>query len=106
MREQAGGIQTPLLLSADDYHEEVEDLSKILDIPVVYHKDRVSKDTRTRINEHIKFSIIQAFEFFPKLDKIIFLEDDLILSPDFIRLVYVNFIFFIYNIKYSKVNFE
>ena len=82
---QKGGRQTPILLSVDGNSRETTILSKILNLPIVYHKNHVSLGTIGRINNHVKFSLIQGFLFFPNADKVIILEDDLIISNDFIR---------------------
>ena len=54
-------------------------------LPAVYHHNSASSGDKVRINEHIKFSIYHAFRHFKDVDKIIILEDDLILAPDFLR---------------------
>ena len=41
--------------------------------------------TNIRINENVKFTLLQAFIKFPDVDKVIILEDDLLVSPDVLR---------------------
>lgn len=82
---QAGGGATPILLAVDGFQQEARDLARLLGLPAVYHQNPAPPGDKVRINEHIKFAIFQAFDFFPSADKIIVLEDDLILAPDFIR---------------------
>nr|XP_045604574.1 protein O-linked-mannose beta-1,2-N-acetylglucosaminyltransferase 1-like isoform X2 [Procambarus clarkii] len=81
---QAGGGATPILLAVDGFQQEARDLARLLGLPAVYHQNPAPPGDKVRINEHIKFAIFQAFDFFPSADKIIVLEDDLILAPDFI----------------------
>ncbi|XP_037787541.1 protein O-linked-mannose beta-1,2-N-acetylglucosaminyltransferase 1-like [Penaeus monodon] len=82
---QAGGGTTPILLSVDGWQKEARDFAGVMGLPAVFHQNPASVGAKIRINEHIKFSIFHAFRSFPKADKIIVLEDDLILSPDFIK---------------------
>ncbi|XP_069950931.1 protein O-linked-mannose beta-1,2-N-acetylglucosaminyltransferase 1-like [Cherax quadricarinatus] len=81
---QAGGGNTSILLAVDGYQQEAKDFASVLGLPAVYHDNPAPPGDMVRINEHIKFAIFQAFNFFPSADKIIILEDDLILAPDFI----------------------
>ncbi|KAK7084464.1 hypothetical protein SK128_023059, partial [Halocaridina rubra] len=53
-------------------------------IPAVFHRNPAPRSTIGRISEHIKFSIWQGFNLFPEAKKLIILEDDLLLSPDFV----------------------
>ncbi|KAK7084462.1 hypothetical protein SK128_023057 [Halocaridina rubra] len=53
-------------------------------LQTVFHLNPAALGTLARISEHIKFSIYQAFKLHPKANKIIILEDDLMVSPDFI----------------------
>ncbi|XP_063604100.1 protein O-linked-mannose beta-1,2-N-acetylglucosaminyltransferase 1-like [Penaeus indicus] len=81
---QAGGGTTPILLSVDGWQKEARDFAGVMGLRAVFHNNPASVGAKIRINEHIKFSIFHAFRRFPKAEKIIVLEDDLILSPDFI----------------------
>lgn len=40
--------------------------------------------TNSRINIQVKFALTNVFKMYPEVDKLIILEDDLQLSPDFI----------------------
>lgn len=40
--------------------------------------------TNSRINIQMKFALTNVFRMYPNVDKLIILEDDLELSPDFI----------------------
>ncbi|XP_045127503.1 protein O-linked-mannose beta-1,2-N-acetylglucosaminyltransferase 1-like isoform X2 [Portunus trituberculatus] len=82
---QAGGSVTPILLSVDGNQKEALDFAQVVGLPAVFHNNPAPPGSNIRINEHIKFSIFQAFKHFSSADKVIVLEDDLILAPDFIR---------------------
>ena len=103
--------ETPILVVVDGMHRETLHLLKVLlnenskdflklkkeqssiktisksfnsQLQVIVHKPKYRK-THTRINENVKFALIQAFIKYPKVDKVIVLEDDLLVSPDIIR---------------------
>ncbi|XP_066964287.1 protein O-linked-mannose beta-1,2-N-acetylglucosaminyltransferase 1-like [Macrobrachium rosenbergii] len=76
---QAGGGNTSILLSVDGLQK-----SGLIGLQAVYHLNPAALRTLSRISQHIKFSIFQAFKLNPEANKIIVLEDDLVLSPDFI----------------------
>ncbi|XP_050695667.1 protein O-linked-mannose beta-1,2-N-acetylglucosaminyltransferase 1-like isoform X2 [Eriocheir sinensis] len=81
---QPGGAITPILLSVDGGQQEAIEFAALLGLPAVFHDNPAPRGSNIRINEHIKFSVLHAFKYFPNVDKIIVLEDDLILAPDFI----------------------
>lgn len=76
---------TPILLSVDGGQKEALEFARLVGLPAVFHDNPAPRGSNVRINEHIKFSLLHAFEHFPVADKVIVLEDDLILAPDFIR---------------------
>jgi len=43
--------------------------------------------SRSRINRSIKFALRSAFNVFKDADKVVILEDDLLVSPDIVRWV-------------------
>lgn len=69
----------------DGGQQEATEFAALLGLPAVFHDNPAPRGSNIRINEHIKFSVFHAFKYFPDADKIIVLEDDLILAPDFIR---------------------
>ncbi|KAK7075879.1 hypothetical protein SK128_016411, partial [Halocaridina rubra] len=79
-----GGSETPLAIMVDGYSHEAELLGKVLNVTVLFHQNIAKVGTKQRINQHIKFSLKSIFELYPDVDKAIILEDDLVLSPDFI----------------------
>ncbi|CAL4079816.1 unnamed protein product, partial [Meganyctiphanes norvegica] len=82
--QMAGGGTTPILLSVDGLQEEAKDFAEVMNLTAIFHRNPAKAGTNVRINEHIKFSILHGFLHFKDADKIIILEDDLVLSPDFI----------------------
>ncbi|XP_045116726.1 protein O-linked-mannose beta-1,2-N-acetylglucosaminyltransferase 1-like [Portunus trituberculatus] len=82
--ENPGGSQTPLVMLVDGAHHEAEALGRLLNITVVTHNNTATQGTKERVNKHVKFSIQTMFDTFPDVDKVIFVEDDLVLSNDFI----------------------
>ena len=54
-------------------------------LDVIIHDHKGDTGTSTPLNAHFKFSIHTAFSKYLEVDKIIILEDDLVVSPDFIR---------------------
>lgn len=71
----------------DGGQQEAMEFAAVLGLPAVFHDNPAPVGSNFRINEHIKFSVFHAFKYFSDVDKIIVLEDDLILAPDFIRWV-------------------
>ncbi|XP_063882974.1 protein O-linked-mannose beta-1,2-N-acetylglucosaminyltransferase 1-like [Scylla paramamosain] len=82
--ENPGGGQTPLMMLVDGAHPEAEALGRLLNITVVTHRNPATPGTKERVNEHVRFSLQTVFNFFPDVDKVIFVEDDLVLANDFI----------------------
>ncbi|XP_068207565.1 protein O-linked-mannose beta-1,2-N-acetylglucosaminyltransferase 1-like [Palaemon carinicauda] len=79
-----GGNVTPITLMVDGHNPEAEHLAKVLNVSALFHSNKAKRGTKHRINEHIKFSLDSIFRQYPKVKRAIILEDDLVLSPDFI----------------------
>ncbi|KAK7078239.1 Protein O-linked-mannose beta-1,2-N-acetylglucosaminyltransferase 1, partial [Halocaridina rubra] len=79
---QAGGHLKRILVIIDGYHQEVRDLLRLLQVPFIEHKAEGINQS-SRISDHYRFSITQAFSHFPKASKAILLEEDLLVAPDF-----------------------
>nr|XP_053634676.1 protein O-linked-mannose beta-1,2-N-acetylglucosaminyltransferase 1-like [Cherax quadricarinatus] len=79
-----GGTNTPITIFADGYNPEAQALAALLQVPVIHHHNPSPKGSSTRVNSHIKFVLQQVFQRYSQADKVIILEDDLELAPDFI----------------------
>ncbi|XP_043235710.1 protein O-linked-mannose beta-1,2-N-acetylglucosaminyltransferase 1-like [Amphibalanus amphitrite] len=75
--------KTRVTIFLQDYYEEVQELAALLDIRVVV-KTTSSSAKGGKISMNMKNAIKTSFELFPDADKLIVLEDDLYVSPDFI----------------------
>nr|XP_053633050.1 protein O-linked-mannose beta-1,2-N-acetylglucosaminyltransferase 1-like [Cherax quadricarinatus] len=82
--ETPGASQTPILVMVDGYHEEVIQLARLFRLDVLVHRPQGEAGSSTLLNMHFRFSVHNVFNFFPEVDKAIILEDDLLLSPDFL----------------------
>ncbi|XP_063872291.1 protein O-linked-mannose beta-1,2-N-acetylglucosaminyltransferase 1-like isoform X2 [Scylla paramamosain] len=80
---QAGAWQTDVLLVVDGAHQETLSLAGVLGVASLVHRPESFK--RNRTNANIRFALQSVFRLFPAADKAILLEDDLLLSPDFLR---------------------
>ncbi|KAF2366034.1 Glycosyl transferase family 13 [Trinorchestia longiramus] len=80
-----GSSQTPILVLTDGYQEETSQLADLFGLPVIEHQNEGVSGTSTPLNAHFRFSLYTAFSTYTNASKIIILEDDLIVSPDFIR---------------------
>ncbi|XP_071515435.1 protein O-linked-mannose beta-1,2-N-acetylglucosaminyltransferase 1-like [Panulirus ornatus] len=78
-----GAGQTEVLVAVDGLHQETLALAKVMGVDVVVHRPEGNHNTRT--NANIRFALYSVFRRFPRADKAIVLEDDLLLSPDFLR---------------------
>ena len=79
----AGGGQTDALVVVDDAHQETLALAGVMGVAALVHRPEGVHSNRT--NANIRFGLYSVFQHFPAADKAILLEDDLLLSPDFIR---------------------
>ncbi|XP_063603783.1 protein O-linked-mannose beta-1,2-N-acetylglucosaminyltransferase 1-like [Penaeus indicus] len=82
--ETPGAAQTPILVLVDGYQREIIHLTKLFKLDVLLHRPQGEKGSATLLNMHFRFSVHNVFNFFPKAKKAIILEDDLLLSPDFL----------------------
>ncbi|XP_071515439.1 LOW QUALITY PROTEIN: protein O-linked-mannose beta-1,2-N-acetylglucosaminyltransferase 1-like [Panulirus ornatus] len=79
----AGAWQTEVLVTVDGPNQETLALVEVMGVGLVIH--RPEGDDKNRTNANVRFALHSVFEYFPRADKAIVLEDDLILSPDFLR---------------------
>nr|XP_053654182.1 protein O-linked-mannose beta-1,2-N-acetylglucosaminyltransferase 1-like [Cherax quadricarinatus] len=79
----AGSSQTEVLVVVDGAHQETLDLTELLNVTVTVHRPEGIHSNRT--NANVRFALYSVFREFPRADKAIVLEDDLLLSPDFLR---------------------
>ncbi|XP_047740581.1 protein O-linked-mannose beta-1,2-N-acetylglucosaminyltransferase 1 [Hyalella azteca] len=79
-----GAAQTDILVLIDGHQEETAQLAAIFGLPVIEHRHEGDAGTSTPLNAHFRFSLFTAFSTFRNASKVIILEDDLIVSPDFI----------------------
>ena len=80
---QAGGWQTDVLVVVDGAHQETLALTGVMGVVTQIHRPEGVLSNRT--NANVRFALYSVFKHFPGVDKAILLEDDLILSPDFLR---------------------
>ncbi|XP_047483443.1 protein O-linked-mannose beta-1,2-N-acetylglucosaminyltransferase 1-like [Penaeus chinensis] len=79
--KQPGVRRDLILLVTDGYNTEVAKIAHILRLTLLVH--RPEGVIPTRISRNVRFGLFNIIKKFPKADKFIVLEDDLILSPDF-----------------------
>ncbi|XP_068225437.1 protein O-linked-mannose beta-1,2-N-acetylglucosaminyltransferase 1-like [Palaemon carinicauda] len=82
--ETPGSAQTPIVVLVDGLQNEIVHLARLFGIDVLVHQPQGEKGSSTLLNMHFRFSVHNVFNFFPTVDKAIILEDDLLLSPDFL----------------------
>ncbi|XP_027235709.2 protein O-linked-mannose beta-1,2-N-acetylglucosaminyltransferase 1 [Penaeus vannamei] len=82
--ETPGAAQTPILVLVDGFQREIISLTKLFGLDVLVHRPQGEKGSSTLLNMHFRFSVHNVFNFFPGAKKAIILEDDLLLSPDFL----------------------
>lgn len=79
----AGGGQTEVLVVVDGAHQETLALAAVMGVETLVHRPEGVLSNRT--NANVRFALYSVFRHFPGADKAIVLEDDLLLSPDFLR---------------------
>ncbi|XP_068227740.1 protein O-linked-mannose beta-1,2-N-acetylglucosaminyltransferase 1-like [Palaemon carinicauda] len=79
--QQDGVRRDLILLVTDGALKDVSFLAEVLGIQVMIH--RPEGKGPARVSRNLRFGLFSALERFPKADKFILLEDDLVLSPDF-----------------------
>ncbi|XP_045618222.1 protein O-linked-mannose beta-1,2-N-acetylglucosaminyltransferase 1-like [Procambarus clarkii] len=77
-----GAAQTEVLVAVDGAHQEALALTEVLGVGVVVHRPEGVGNNRT--NANVRFALYSVFRSFPQADKAIVVEDDLLLSPDFL----------------------
>ncbi|XP_050738809.1 protein O-linked-mannose beta-1,2-N-acetylglucosaminyltransferase 1-like isoform X2 [Eriocheir sinensis] len=80
---QAGAWQTEVLVVVDGAHQETLALAGVMGVDTLVHRPEGVLGNRT--NANVRFALSSVFRHFPRADKAIMLEDDLLLSPDFLR---------------------
>uniref|UniRef100_A0A6A7FYK8 Protein O-linked-mannose beta-1,2-N-acetylglucosaminyltransferase 1-like n=2 Tax=Hirondellea gigas TaxID=1518452 RepID=A0A6A7FYK8_9CRUS len=80
----AGAAQTPVLVLIDGYNRETAELARLFRLPVLIHEHEGASGTSTPLNAHFRFSIHAVFSKYRNVSKAVILEDDLLLSPDFL----------------------
>ncbi|XP_037787988.1 uncharacterized protein LOC119583528 isoform X2 [Penaeus monodon] len=79
--KQPGVRRDLILLVTDGYNTEVAKIAHILCLTLLVH--RPEGVIPAKISRNVRFGLFNIIKQFPKADKFIMLEDDLILSPDF-----------------------
>nr|XP_045608556.1 protein O-linked-mannose beta-1,2-N-acetylglucosaminyltransferase 1-like [Procambarus clarkii] len=79
-----GAAQTPILVLVDGPNTEIIRLARLFGLEVLVHQPQGEPGSATLLNMHFRFSVHNVFNYFPEVDKAIILEDDLLLSPDFL----------------------
>ncbi|KAK8405701.1 hypothetical protein O3P69_001896 [Scylla paramamosain] len=77
-----GGGQADVLVVIDSAHQETLALAGVMGVAALVHRPEGVRSNRT--NANIRFALYSVFRHFPAADKAILLEDDLLLSPDFL----------------------
>ncbi|KAL7636772.1 UNVERIFIED_CONTAM: hypothetical protein RMT77_012526 [Armadillidium vulgare] len=80
-----GASDTPMVVFIDGYNKEIVELASLFQLPVYIHRPQGDVGSFTRLNMHFKFSVFNIFNLHPETKKAIILEDDLLLSPDFLK---------------------
>nr|XP_027225317.1 uncharacterized protein LOC113817446 [Penaeus vannamei] len=78
---QPGVRRDLILLVTDGHNKEVAKLAHILRLSLLVH--RPEGVIPAKISRNVRFGLFNIMRKYPKADKFIVLEDDLILSPDF-----------------------
>ncbi|XP_042871496.1 protein O-linked-mannose beta-1,2-N-acetylglucosaminyltransferase 1-like [Penaeus japonicus] len=78
----AGSRETQVLVVVDGPHQETLRLAEVFGVEVAVHTPQGSPGENTRTNMNIAFALHAVFERWPKVNKTILLEDDLLLAPD------------------------
>lgn len=68
----------------DGAHQETLALTDVMGVDILVHRPEGILGNRT--NANVRFALESVFRHFPRAEKAIMLEDDLLLSPDFLRL--------------------
>ncbi|XP_050738807.1 protein O-linked-mannose beta-1,2-N-acetylglucosaminyltransferase 1-like [Eriocheir sinensis] len=77
-----GGGQTEVLVVVDGAHQETLALAGVMGVETLVHRPEGVHSNRT--NANVRFALYSVFRQYPRADKAIVLEDDLLLSPDFL----------------------
>lgn len=73
-----------MLVVVDGTQQETLALAAVMGVDTLVHRPEGILGNRT--NANVRFALNSVFRHFPRADKAIVLEDDLLLSPDFLRL--------------------
>nr|XP_053655209.1 protein O-linked-mannose beta-1,2-N-acetylglucosaminyltransferase 1-like [Cherax quadricarinatus] len=86
--QMAGGAQTPFFIRLEGDCPATEDLARLFNIPFrKYYTPVVDKSTQSvtqLISVVTRSAVNDTFTWYPHADKVIFMEDDVLLSPDFL----------------------
>lgn len=74
-----------MLVVVDGAHQETLALAGVMGVDTLVHRPEGISGNRT--NSNVRFALESVFRHFPRANKAVMLEDDLLLSPDFLRLV-------------------
>ncbi|XP_045129046.1 protein O-linked-mannose beta-1,2-N-acetylglucosaminyltransferase 1-like isoform X2 [Portunus trituberculatus] len=85
LRWVAGAGQTEVVVVVDGPHEETIRLTRLFGHRVIVHTPQGVPGENTRTNSNIAFALHTALSLWPAADKVILLEDDLLLAPDLLR---------------------
>ncbi|XP_068249149.1 protein O-linked-mannose beta-1,2-N-acetylglucosaminyltransferase 1-like [Palaemon carinicauda] len=77
-----GSAETKVLVVADGGDEETLQITSLFDLETILHSPQGEPGENTRTNMNIAFALYSVFNRWPQVDKVILLEDDLILAPD------------------------
>ncbi|KAG7167842.1 O-linked-mannose beta-1-2-N-acetylglucosaminyltransferase 1-like 19 [Homarus americanus] len=85
LKSLAGSKETRVLVVVDGPHRETLELTNVFQVETVTHIPQGQPSHNTRINMNIAFALYSGLNRWPHVDKVILLEDDLILAPDLLR---------------------
>ncbi|XP_045602942.2 protein O-linked-mannose beta-1,2-N-acetylglucosaminyltransferase 1 [Procambarus clarkii] len=85
LKQVEGSGQTKILVAIDGPHQETLQLANLFQVSTVVHTPQGPPGKNTRTNANIAYALYSVLERWPHVDKVILLEDDLILSPDLLR---------------------
>nr|XP_053648232.1 protein O-linked-mannose beta-1,2-N-acetylglucosaminyltransferase 1-like [Cherax quadricarinatus] len=85
LKRVAGSGKTKVVVIVDGPHQETLQLTNLFLIHTIVHYPQGPPGENTRTNTNIAFALQTVLDRWPHVDKVILLEDDLILAPDLLR---------------------
>ncbi|XP_042242453.1 protein O-linked-mannose beta-1,2-N-acetylglucosaminyltransferase 1-like [Homarus americanus] len=86
--QMTGGAQTPFYVRLDGDCPATEDLARLFGIPFSKYQTQEHEDNNISITQLIaiatRSAVNDTFSWYPHADKVIFLDDDVFLSPGFL----------------------